>query len=629
MQRLTTSLIGLAIALVLVVAVNVLSSTLFARARVDLTENSLFSLSDATRKVIAQIDEPIELSLYRSRESASKYLGTYPERVEELLALYAKVSGGKIDFAILNPEPYSETEEDCMRAGVRGLPLPEGETLYFGLAGRNAVGDEQVIPFIDPSKEEFLEYDLTKLVYGLAHPKKQVVGVLSSLPLEGAMNPFQRQAPEPWFVMDQIRQMYETRTILPSATEIPDEVGVLMVVHPKNLSDATLYAIDQFVLRGGKALVFVDPYCENDQPVSDPNNPLSAMMAPRGSQLDKLFDAWGVELVKDKFCGDRKLATPVRWNNRGREESVSYVAWLDLGEGEFDRSEVTTSELGRVRMATAGILRKREGASTEFVPLIQSTAESMEIATSSIQFAPDPPKLLAEFFPGNARLALAARVTGAVKSAFPGGKPAASQPDEAEESAGEEKPHLAESAGPMNAIVVADADLLADPMWVQVMNLGGMRLGSKTADNGDFVINALDFLHGSTDLVSLRARGGSSYPFTVVEELKRDAEQRYRAEEQRLVEAYDSAKRELEQLARDEGAGATLLSAEAEKKQRELREQLIATNKRLREVRHDLNRDVESLGTLLKFVNVWLLPLAIAAAALCVWIYRLTRPRTV
>jgi ABC-type uncharacterized transport system involved in gliding motility auxiliary subunit len=633
MNRVMMSAGGLLIALVILVAVNMVAGFALRGVRADMTEHKLYTLSDASKKILGDIDEPITLRFFRSKNLSEKFLAGFAQRVEELLLEYQTKGGGKLTLEVLDPEPFSDTEDKAVSSGVQGIPLPGGEALYFGIAGSNSVGDEQVMPFVDPSKEEFLEYDLTKLVYSLAHPSKLVVGVLSpTLPIEGAMdNPMMmRQAPQPWYVMDQIRQLnYETRTIQPSATEIPKEVNVLFVVHPKNLPDSAQYAIDQFVLNGGQALVFVDPFCDADTSGEDPNNPMSRFQAQKGSGLPKLFDAWGLTLVPDKIVGDRANATPVRWNNKGREDVVNYVAWLGLGGDNVNKDEVVTSQLQRVRLATAGILEQKQGATTQFVPLLQTSDDSMEIATSQVQFIPDPPKMLADFFPSGKKMVVAARISGPAKSAFPGGKPAAPKPPEGEEPPkAEDAPQLTESKGPINVVVVADADMLSDNMWVQVVNFAGMRLGQKNADNGDFVINSLDYLHGSTDLVSLRARGSSSYPFLVVQDLQRQAEQKFRAEEQRLNEELEKAERRITELqSQKEGANAMLLSPEQVAELERLRDEKIKTRKRLREIKFESNKDIEWVGTQAKLFNIGLMPLLVLVAAIGVFVYRQNRRR--
>ncbi len=622
---------GLVIALALLLSVNVVAGAGLRSLRVDLTADKLFTLSEGSKAVLSKLDQPITLRLYFSEKLAKDYppLPGYAQRVEELLGEYAARSGGHIRLEVLDPEPFSETEDDAVRHGLQGVPLPGGAgTLYFGLVGTNSVDGVERIPFFQPDKETFLEYDLTQLVYRLAHPERPLIGVLSNLPIEGQMfNPMSmaREMPQPWIFMDQVRKLYETRTLQSNLTSVPPEIQVLLVVHPKELPDGALYAIDQFVLRGGKLLAFVDPFCEADTPPSDPSNPMAAMMAPRSSTLGPLFAAWGVRLVDGQLAGDLAGALQVNAGGRGgRGEAISYVLWIQLGQAAFNEKEVVTEGLEVVNVATAGILEKVEGATTELTPLLQTSVESEQIPTTQIQFAPDPAKLLATYFSPDRpqlerRLTLAARLSGPVKSAFPGGKPAKPEPMEGESEPPPEETesaHLAESAGPINVIVVADCDMLADNWWARRINLGGLTMLSTSADNGALVSNALDVLGGSTELISLRGRGGSNRPFTVVEELKREAEAALRGEEQGLLDEQTRVEQRLnELLTKQGGSGSLLLTPEVEAEIAKLREEAVKTRTNLRRVRRDLNRDVESLGARLKWANVLAIPLLVVASA--------------
>ena len=358
---------GIALVIVLLLSISVLSGTALRAARMDLTENKLYTLSEGTRAVLAKLEEPVALRLYFSKDQAADYphILSYYQRVEELLLEYVHHAGGKLTLESLDPEPFTETEDRAVAYGLRGAPSGAGELIYFGLAGSNTLGDEEIIPFFDTSKEAYLEYDLSKLVHQLSNPGKITVGMLSSLPIEGGpSNPFMGPAADPWFVVDHLRQLFEVRTLMPGAGEIPDDIGVLVLVHPKDLPEVTLYAIDQFVLGGGKVIAFVDPYCEADQPPADPQNPLAAMMAPRASSLGALFDAWGVELVAEQLAADRASALSVTWNNRGRPEPIDYVLYQQLGPEQFNADELASRDLAAIRLGTPGFLRPIPEAKT-------------------------------------------------------------------------------------------------------------------------------------------------------------------------------------------------------------------------------------------------------------------------
>jgi ABC-type uncharacterized transport system involved in gliding motility auxiliary subunit len=628
---------GLIVAAIILVAVNVVANATLQNKQFDLTQDKLYTLSDGTKKVLSKIDEPVALKLYFSDKLAHEQtmlqgLRDYYERIRGLLQQYVKYSNGKVSLEMLDPEPFSEIEDHAVAAGLDGKTLPgTSDNFYFGLSGTGATDAEQVIPFFDPGAESTLEYDLTKMVYSLANPKKMTVGILSSLPIEGeAPNPFMRsrEMPQPWFIVDQLRQSFETKTIQPNAKEIPKEVDVLLLIHPKNLPQPTLYAIDQFVLGGGRALVFVDPYCEADQPISDPSNPLSAMTASRGSSLDPLFAAWGVEMPKDKLAADRNSALRVNFtNNKGKPDASDYVVWLKLDKEHFNAQEVLTNQLKQLQMREPGFLEKAPNATTEFSPLIETSTDSMEVPVSTIQFTQDPHKLLTDFAPSGKKMTLAARITGQVKSAFPSGAPkdaeedANKDKDHPEEKKDEPKAdHLTESKGPIHVVVVADCDLLSDPTWVRVQNFGGTRLGLPFMDNGAFVLNTLDYMQGSTDMIGLRSRGGIARPFKVVAEIRKSAEKRLLAEEERLQGEYDKAEQRLQELqAKKQGSSTTMLSPEQVEEIKRIGQEKLATRKELRRVQLDLRKDVDNLGTLLQFLNIGLIPLMVVVFAVALW----------
>lgn len=623
---------GLGLALVLLFSVNVVSNNALRSARMDLTEDGLYTLSDNSKAILDKLEENVTLRLFFSEQLAKETpeaagLLIYARRVKELLDECAALSKGRLTVEEHDPEPFTEVEDDAVRFGLSGVPLPNGKgSLYFGLAGTNSVDDVETLPFFQPEKEAFLEYDLARVVHRLAHPERPKVGLLSTLPIEGAMmDPrmmLGREMPEPWLFLDSVRQLYQTQTLQPNLSEVPADIGVLLVVHPKDLPERALYAIDQFVLRGGKLLAFVDPHCEADVPPPDPQNPMAAMMAKKSSTLGPLFAAWGVTLADGELAGDFTSALKVNYGARsGREEPISYVLWLQLGPERIADDEVVTDGLSTLRVGTAGILSHVEGASTTFKPLFTTSPDSERIPASQIQFQPDPAALLATFFSPSRPavdqpLTLSAYVSGPASTAFPEGRPAGAEGEEAD-AAPPTTEHLASSQGPISVVVVADCDMLQDRWWAQAFDFGGTRMISKTSDNGDLVTNALDFLGGSTDLIGLRGRGRSTRPFTVVAELQREAEAAFRAEEQRLTDEQDRVEQRLnELLTKQEGTGSILITPEVEAEIESLRAEQVKTRTNLRRVRRDLEKDVEALGTRLKLLNIAAVPIVVALSAL-------------
>ncbi len=629
---------GLAIAVVLFFTVNVLSHVTFRSARVDLTDQRLYTLSEGTRNILQGLDEPVTLRFYLSKKLAVELAGIrgYTNRVLELLHEYKQAAGGNLVLHVIDPEPFSEEEDRAVGYGLRGVPIDQGNAqFYFGLVGTNATDDRELIPFFQQSREEFLEYDLTKLVYRLANPKQKVVGLLSTLPLDGGPQmPFPQAASggPPWMIMDSIREVMEVKVLDKAVTDITEDVDVLMVVHPKRLGAPTLYAIDQFVLRGGRAVVFVDPHGEADRVPPNPRNPMG-MQGPRNSDLGPVFDAWGIELVDGKVVGDLPLAKRVNFQKEGRMTVADYPVWIDLPPRQLNAEDVVTAKLPNLTMASAGVLRKKEDRAVEWTPLVETDDQAMQIDAARLQFMPDVEGLLRDYRPGDETLVLAARLTGKVKTAFPDGRPPAEEKGELKEpetaNTDEEPnplPHVAESAEPINVIVVADTDMLQDRFWVQVQNFLGQRIGIPTAGNNDFVTNALDNLTGSHDLISVRNRGSFSRPFTLVRAIQQEAEARYRQKEQALQQRLKDTERKIQDLqSRKEDQTTVILSAEQQTALEGFRQDLVVTRKELRNVQHELRKNIDSLENVVKFLNIGLMPLVIAVGGIVLGAWNMRR----
>ncbi|MGO8915989.1 MAG: Gldg family protein [Stellaceae bacterium] len=634
-SRRTTAIIALIAAAVLFVAINVIAGHVLRSTRLDLTQQHLYTLSDGSKKTLARIDEPITLRFYYSPRLGDEVpsYGVFAQRVREMLEEYAALANGKIKLELLDPEPFSPTEDRAVAFGLQGVPLDQGgEQVYFGLAATNSTDDQQVIPFFQPDRERFLEYDLTKLVHSLAFPKKTVVGLVTSLPLEGDfMAALQGKPLEPYAVIDQLRQLDELRTLSTEFDTVPADVDVLMIVHPQNLSEKTLYAIDQFVLRGGKALVFVDPNSETQ--AAHANRMTGG--GPTASSLDTLFTAWGVELEKDKVAGDRRDARRVNIGTASRVEPVEYIAWLALKQDNLNHDDPITGDLTQINMATAGILKPLPGAKTNFEPLIATSTDAEEIPVDKLQGMPDVAGLLSDFKSGNAKLTLAARVTGPAETAFPDGppKPPKDEKDKdkdqkpaATDPAKDAPPQLKTAAQPINVVVVADTDILDDRFWVQVQDFFGQRVAVPTAGNGDFVANAVDVLSGGTELMGLRTRGTSARPFEVVQEIQRQADDRSQAREKDLEQQLKDTQAKIKELQGKEGAGGNVtLAAEQNQALDNFRTQMLQIRTQLRQVQLDLRQDIDRLKAALEFFDIALIPLLVGLAAIVLGVVRMRR----
>lgn len=609
MKKLMYSSAGLLLIALAFLVFNMVSGLALTNARLDLTEQKLYTISDGTRQILGELDEPINLYFFYSDKSAKDLvvLRNYARRVEEMLKAYAQAADGKIKLHIVDPEPFSEDEDKAAEFGLQAVPAQQGgDAIYFGLAGTNSVDDHQVIPFFPLDQEEFLEYEVSRLVQSLAHPQRPVVGVLSGLPLNGGFDMQTQQPSSPWMVMEEIRQLFQIESLKPDVDQIPDKVSVLLLVHPKNLPEQTQYAIDQFVLRGGKLLAFVDPWSEADHAM-----PMPGEMGGEGksSDLPALFKAWGFEMLPGKVLGDGAYAMSVSMGQG--ERPARHPAWLTLPRQALDPSDVATANLETLTVATAGILRPLEGAKTHFVPLIHSSEYAMPFDAQRFAMLRNPQELMGELNPSGDRYTVAARISGPAQSAFPDGI--------------EGRKDGLKSADNINVIVVADTDMLTDRMWVQVQDFFGQRVPQPWADNSAFAINALDNLSGSEALISVRSRGRFTRPFTVVEDLQRQAEARFREQEQTLKQRLSETEEKLASLQNQDPAKALELTPEQQATLQQFMQEKLRIRKELREVNYQLNADIEKLGRTLKFINIALVPLVLTLGVLLLWAWRRRR----
>ncbi|MDP2242896.1 Gldg family protein [Pseudomonas sp.] len=606
MKKLMVSGAGLVFIALAFLAFNLFSSLSLTGARLDLTEQKLYTISAGTRQILADLDEPVELNFFYS-DTASKNLPalrTYAKRVEEMLKAYQREADGKLKLKIIDPAPFSAEEDQAAEFGLQAIPLQQGgDSLYFGLAGKNAEGTTQVIPFFALDQEEFLEYELSRLVQSLAKPERPVVGVLSGLQINGGFDMASRQPTPPWMLMEEVRQLFQIESLKADVDLIPEHVSVLLLVHPKQLPEQTLYAIDQFVLRGGKLLAFVDPFSEADTQAEMPGE----RVIDKSSDLPELFKAWGLRMVPDQVLGDGSYAMSVSMGQDRRP--VRHAAWLSLPKNALDQDDISTAALETITVATAGILEPLEGAKTRFIPLIQSSQYAMPFDVKRFGMLQNPEELIRELEPTGERYTLAARLDGPALSAYPDGiegrKDGLKQTDN------------------INVIVVADTDMLTDRMWVQVQDFFGQRIPQPWADNAGFAINALDNLTGSEALISVRSRGRFTRPFEVVESIQREAEVRFREKEQVLQAQLADTEQKLAALQSSDDPSQVLeLTSEQQAALQQFLQEKLKIRKELREVRYQLNADIEALGRTLKFVNIALVPLLLTLGVLALWLWR-------
>lgn len=645
-SRRTLAVIGLVSAAILFVAVNVIANGTLDTTRIDLTQGKLYTLSPGTRATLAKLDEPIVLRFYYSKQLGDEIpsYGVYAQRVREMLEEYAAAAHGKIELQELDPQPFSAVEDRAVAFGLQGVPLDQGgEQIYFGLAATNSTDDLQIIPFFQPEREQFLEYDLTKLIHSLAFPKKPVIGLITDLPLEGdMMAAMQGQPMIPYAVIDQIKPLYDIHDLSTEIDSVPSDVDVLMIAHPQNLPAKTLYAIDQYVLGGGKALVFVDPNSETQQMHPSQLNPPGM---PLDSDMPSLFKAWGLQMEPKMVAGDLKAARRVNAGTEQHVEAMDYVAWLSLDQQDLNKQSPITADLTHVNMASAGILDPIKGAKTSFTPLISTSTDSMAIPVAKIQAnggVPDVGGLLRDFKSDDKHLVLAAQVTGPADTAFPDGPPqdkkdAATPAADGKTAAPTPAPAPAKPAGPpqiktatkpIDVIVVADTDILEDRFWEQSQDFFGQTVVIPVANNGDFVANALDVLAGGDDLVSLRSRGTSARPFVLIDNIQRAADDRYQATEKGLETKLKDTQDKIKQIQDQGGRPGVALAAEQEQAVDNFRSDMLTIRQQLRQVQLALRQDIDRLQAWTEFFDIAFVPILVGLVAIVIgWVRYQRRKR--
>lgn len=623
---------GILIAAAVVIAGNLVVSNTIHDARLDLTAEDLYTLSSGTRSILRDLEQPIRLRLYFSRGLASKapQINSHADRVNEMLERYSRIAGDQLQLHVIDPEPFSEQEDAAVEAGLRGVPVQQGNRLYHGLIAEGP-GGREVIPFFERSREGLLEYDITEAIYRAARKSEPVVGLLSGLPIQGTPRS------DPWAIGSRLEEQYKIKPLRPDINRVPDDVDVVMIVHPGRLSARARYALDQYFMRGGRALIFVDPYAEfvaNQRRQSM----MMAMQAGITSNLPGLFEAWGLRMSPDKVVGDIDAAQQVRTGRGPRAAVVPYPVWMDLGADHLAPDDVVTADLEHINIGSAGAFKHSDTTGMEFTPLIRTGPRGTRYDVNQVTNLADPMDLVDDYQPQQ-RYTLAARIRGRPDTAFPDGVPppekqAADQGKRAESSdtgnsgADSDRPeppeHLTSARSTANIIVIADTDMLSDAAWVQRSRGPGTAGRQATADNGDLVINAIDQLSGSDALISLRNRGGTSRPFTRLQKIQQEAEERYRSTEQKLRQRLEETRekiRELQQKA-GEGADSGALTAEQRKELEDFRKERVRIREELREVQRKLRADIQRVKTWTKFLNIGLIPVLILLGGGAYGLYR-------
>jgi ABC-type uncharacterized transport system involved in gliding motility auxiliary subunit len=624
MTRRSYAISAIVLAAIIFVAINIAADTFFTDARIDLTENGQFSLAQGTRNIIGSLKEPITLRFFFSKKIAADYAQTnaYAGRVRDLLREYAAISHGNVIVQEIDPEPFTPEEDEAAADGLNAAPTDTGDQVYFGLVGTNRIDGKEAISYFAPEREPFLEYDLTSLVYKLSNPKKPLIGIISSIPIDtgaGGMAAAMQGQAQPFAAYQELADAYSPQMIAPDFKRLPSDLDVLMIVHPQQLSNVQLYAIDQFVLGGGRALIFVDPNSEIMQAGGDQQGG-----GPPSSDLPVLFKAWGISYDPNKIIGDRALAQRVQVSSDPRNPVASYPIWLHLTADNFDTKDPVTANLQSLNLASVGALKHAAGSTTTLTPLVSSSDQAGLLDASEVRFNPRPQDLMASVEPTGEHYTIAARVTGPVATAFPQGPPIdMTQPAAGTPPPPPFAPQISNARGPINVIVMADTDIFDDRFWVHVESAFGKQIAAPFADNGALILNAVENLTGSSDLISLRTRSTNDRPFTVVRDLQTAAQAQFQQEAETLQQRLTDTQQRLHDLEQGgstngKPTNSTVLTPEQQAAIDKFKRQLVDTRTQLRDVQHDLRRDIDTLGDFLAFINIALMPIIVTIAALAI-----------
>lgn len=582
-----------------------LNQLTLSQARLDLTQNGLYTLSDGTIEIVEELEEPINLYLFFSDKVSEDLssLRTYAQRVKEMLREYQLVGGANINLEIIDPEPFSEAEDRAAAFGLQSVPVNQaGDELYFGLAGTNGLDGEEVIAFFQPDREAFLEYEVSKLIYSLDLAAKPKVGVYSGLDIDQRTDPATFQSTPAWVFLEQLRELFDVELLDEMSERKLVDIDILIVIHPQAMTDMQLFAIDQHVLGGGKLIAFVDPIAE----MTPAGAPGMQMPSASSSDLNRLTQAWGVSLRSAEVLADADVALMVG-DASGRP--VRHLGILGFNTTNFSPDDIVTAPLETINMSTAGVLDvdQVDGIATEI--LVGSSEYASPLPAMQFEFLSDPAELQQGFSPTGERYVTAVRLSGRAVSAFPEGVDGLA-------------PALLETDS-LSVVIVADTDILADRLWVQVQSFFGQQIASAFADNGSFVANLVDNYTGSSALIGVRSRGQFARPFDVVNHLRRDAEAQYLQSAEDLQAQLIDTENQLAELETARiSEGLLTLTAEQEAALENFQDEKLRIRKELRDVRHRLDKDIEDLGTTLKFLNILLLPLLLTGLMLGVGMVR-------
>jgi len=626
------STVGVAVMLVIVIAFNVITAAV--KQRVDLTREKAYTLSDGTRKILRKLDTPVRIRFYCTQSETATpetvYLKGYARKVEDLLGEYRQAAGGKVVIEKYDPQPDSDAEDSANLDGIEGQTLSNGEQFYLGLVV-SRLDEKQTIPFLAPNRERLLEYDLSRAITRVVTPDKPTVGIMSPLPVFGmASNPMMmqmgQQGQPPWALVNELRTDFNLKQIGMDVDQIDEDVKVLIVIHPKDISEKAQFAIDQFVMRGGKLIAFLDAMSLVD---NRNQNPMMGQMGGGGSTLPLLLKAWGLEFDTGKVVADVNFKMQLMGRNNRPTEAPAFLALTPAG---INHEEVMTSQIDNIWLPFAGAFTGTPAAGLKKTVLLKSTTESQLVDGFLANLSGE--SVLKEFKPSGTAYALAVRLSGKFKTAFPNGKPgekkdeASSADKKAEENKEEKKPDdsLKETKQDNVVILVGDADMLFDNFTLRQMQSPFGTLSMAMNANLNFAQNAVEQLTGDSNLIGVRSRATLNRPFTLVKQMQAEADAKFRSKIKELEDSLAETQRKLNELQQKKEKGQRfILSPEQQAELERFRQTEANMKKDLKRVQKDLRREIDWLETWLKWVNIAAMPLAVSLSGIVIAIFKRKR----
>ena len=613
LETLVFSTVGVVVMFVIVVAVNLIASAL--KTRVDLTEGKIYTLSPGTKAILKKIDAPVEVRFYYSQGQSripSQYKA-YAKQVEDLLNEFRQYAGGNLEVKKLDPEPDSEAEDLANLDGVEGQMVETGDKFYLGIA--ISLDPQKVaLPFLPPNRERLLEYDLARAISQVLSTNKPIIGVMTPLPVFGMQMPPQMrmqmggQNQDPWAFISELKRDFEVKQVAMEADKIDDDIKVLMVVHPKDIKDAALFAIDQFVMRGGKLIACLDPMCLADVQKQNPMMPMPG--AP--SNLEKLLKTWGITFDTTKVAADMNFAKQLMVRQGAKPETIPTL--LFRSAAGINKEDAVAAQVDEILLPFAGVFTGSPAAGLKQSILLKTSKKSQLVEPFMSQMTPS--KIVDDFKESDTVYALAVRLEGKFKTSFPDGKPKADDKDaeKKDEKKPDDKPgdSLKETKADNAVLLIGDTDFLSDQFSVQVQNFFGQKMITPRNGNLALTQNIVEQLAGDQNLIGVRSRGTLNRPFTVVQEMQAKANARFQAEIAKVQKEVDETNQKLNEMqGKKQGNQRFVLSPEQQAEMDKFKKNRAEANKKLKKVRRELAQDIESLELRTKVINIAGMPILV------------------